>query len=212
MKIYAFVYLGLIVLSLVLACWSYKKGYRPSLYLAILLSLTLLTELYVATSKARSFGWAYHLYNPFEYALLCVYFLKAGPDGRFKTLIQYSIPLYFVFSLTVSFLNGFRSIPAFNITVENILLLAIFSYLLFKLDPPGAGKVYAHPDFWVAVAFMIFSGGVVMLGLYPYLLTIGPQAARKLFGMVMAPLNIWLYMCLCIGSLCVVKGRWKFIS
>lgn len=214
--IYAIIYLGLIFIALLLSCISYRLGLKKTIYLVIILTITFIEELSALynLSKKQDFAWIYCLYNPIEYALLCLYYLNTCPSTRFKFIIQFSIPVFILFSLCVTFfLTGFKGMPSINISVEGILLFVLYTHLLFCLDIPLGRFIYSHPDFWISIGMLIFFGGIfVFLGFYPYLLKINKNVTNNLFADIDRPLNIILYSCIITGLVCSIRNKKYFIS
>ncbi len=211
MSFYNAIYLSLIFCSLVLAAKSYWLGGKKSLYLVLVLLATLIVEIFSTLSIAfhLHFDWAYHLFNPIEYTLFCLYYLKACEVNKYKNIIRLSIPAFCLTSLLLStFRYGFHSMPAMNINLEGFLLMILYTHLLFAIETDMYVPVHRYTDFWIAVGVMIFFGGAfVFLGLYPRLFDLNFDATMQLFGVITRPLNIVLYTCIIIGYLCSVRKK-----
>jgi hypothetical protein len=212
---YNAIYLSLIALALLLAIKAYKSGVGKARFLVFVLSATLLVELYStwAIPNKIAFGWAYHLFNPIEYTGFCLYFLATHYSQKPKFWVKYSIPIYIIASLSISFfvyhvgkVQNRNAMPALNINLEGLLLFIVYTYLLFSLDEDM--PVYLTGDFWISVGVMSFFGGAsIFLGLYSILFKINYEGTMGLFGLIARPLNIVLYCCIIIGLLCTIRNR-----
>lgn len=218
------IYLILIFIALLLACFSYSHGIKKSVYLIIILSTTLSMEIYItyklSENKNFIFGYLYHVFNPVEYSIFCMYYLKACTIQKFKSLIRYSIPVYITLSLCISFflyhiqsMPGKDSLPAINIDIEGFLLFIIYTHLLFSLDIDLKMRIYNHSDFWISIGVLVFYGGAfAFLGLYSYLFKMNINKTLGLFGLIAQPLNIILYSCIITGLICSIRNKKYFIS
>lgn len=211
MPLYYKLYLGLIFITTLLSAVAVKKGNKAATYLLLILCATLITEGYstYAVYYHQDFSWMYHLFNPIEYTLFCLYYVKGTEGSQFSIVVKYSIPVYSTFSLCVSFfMYHLQSMPSLNINVEGLLLFILYTHLLFTIDLNIKERIYHHPDFWISVAIMIFFGGVfVFLGLYPYLFKSNKEETMKLFGLITMPLNIIYYSCINIGLICLIRRK-----
>jgi hypothetical protein len=210
------IYLSLICLAFVLSFVVYRIGYKKSIFLLIVLFATLLTEGYstYAFKKKISFVWLYDLFNPVEYTMFCLYYINSCPGVSLKKVAKYSIPAFIAFSLSVSyFLYHFNSIPSIQINTEGVLLFLFYTHLIFCLDLDLKVRIYMHPDFWIAIAVMIFFGGdFVFLGLYPYLFKMNSAETIALFSLITRPLNLVFYSCLNTAFICSIRNKKYFIS
>lgn len=210
MNIYYKIYLGLIFLAVLLSAIALKKWQKSSVYLLLVLCATLITEIYstYAFSRHQDFSWIYHLFNPIEYTLFCLYYIKTCKQCTFSVFAKYSIPVFVTFSLCVSFfVYHLQSMPSININLEGLLLFMLYTHLLFSIDIHLNEAIYHHPDFWISVGMMIFFGGVfVFLGLYPYLFNRSQADTLKLFDLITKPLNIIFYSCINAGLICLIRN------
>lgn len=208
MDLYYIIYHSLITIALILSFIAYIKGSKKSLYLVLVLLATFLVELFASLQKI-GFDWIYHLFNPIEYTAFCIYYLKTCPIEKYKTPVAFSIPVFIVFGLCVSFFKyKFSSMPAVNIDVEGFLLFIIYAHLLFSINVDVKMFIYSHPDFWISIGVLIFFGGVfIFFGLYPKLYHLDLNSTLELFGKIAKPLNLILYNCIIIGFVCLLRHR-----
>lgn len=209
---YYITYHSLILIALLLSCFSYKRCSKTILFLMLVLMATFIVESitgYVIINNKKGFGWIYHIYNPFEYTLFCLYYLRNCNNSKYKSLVAWSIPLFILFGLYVSFfMYHFKSLPALNIDVEGLLLFIIYTHLLFNVNVGSKMFIYMHPDFWISSGILIFFGGVfVLFGLYPLLNHLDDKATMNLFDMIAKPLNIILYNFFIIGFIWIIRNK-----
>lgn len=211
MSVYNAIYLGLICVALILAIRSFLSGVKKSVYILLVLLATLLVEIFstVAIAFHINFSWTYHLFNPIEYTLFCLYYLNGCNLQKLRPIVVYSIPVFIVFSLLTScFIYHFQSMPAMNINVEGFLLFILYTHLLFCIDVDLDTRVYRHPDFWISIGVLMFFGGVfIFLGLYPFLFNLNFGETMILFSEITRPLNIIFYGCIIIGLICSTHRR-----
>jgi hypothetical protein len=205
-------YHSLILIALMLAVTAYRKGKTKALYLMLVLLATFVVETAAGVLKfyhVKGQAWIYHVYNLFEYSFLALYYLKNCPVARFKPAVRVSIPLFIVFGLSVSgWLYQFKSMPALNLNVEGCLLFLMYTHLLFSIETDMFTPVRQHPDFWIATGVLVFFGGAfVFFNVYRMLLHLNYLQTLAMFGRIMGPLNVFLYICLIIGLLCLHRNR-----
>ncbi len=211
MGIYLVTYYSLIVLSIVLSFVAVYNGYKRYLTLLLVLIFTQLVELYAQLSilKGLSFVWMYHSFVPVEYALLALYLRRAINIKIIGKIIVVTIPLFIIFSLLLSrFFYRFQDFPGINISTEGLLLVIFCTILLFNLEVVEAESVFSNPDLWIALGILIFEGGTFFYNcVYTKLLSMDPDKALQLFGIINKPLNICLYTLINIGLICLIKKK-----
>jgi hypothetical protein len=94
----------------------------------VLLLATSIDELIAA---AAYFGnlkmdWIYHLFNPIEYTLLSIYYIKSCKQENIKKVVKISIPIFILAGLSISYYQyHFGSLPGLNINIEGFLLFIL---------------------------------------------------------------------------------------
>jgi hypothetical protein len=206
---YYIFYQSMILLSLVISYVLYRGGIKRIVFLVFLLLLTLLVE--VSADVLIGFAWIYHVFNLFEYTLLCLYYSKNSNVKTYTNWVHWSIPLFLIFGIASSyFLYHFRSLPALNINIEGLFLFVIYSHLLFNLDTNI--DIFTHHDFWISIGVLTYFGGVfVFFSLYHTLLNLDHKHAVKLFIAITIPLNIILYICITISQICLMRKKKYFM-
>ena len=191
------------------------KGHKRYLYLAALMSLTLIVELYaeILGKKGYDFSWIYHAFNAFEYMLFVFFLLFSVKDSRIQKVIKYSIPIFVIGGLSISLLlYNFSGFPGLNINIEGFLLFLICTYILFNLEINSRQNILGHSEFWICTGILIFFGCTFFYnGIYTNIFNLDKATALRLFGVLNKPLNIILYSFIIIGTLCL-KIRKKHIS
>ncbi len=209
------VYHSLILIAFILAVLSYRKGGQDVFYLMLMLLSAFVVEAAAGFFKyyhIKGQSWIYHVYNLVEYAFLSMYYIRNCNVIKFKQAVGWSMIIFILFGLVVSsFLYHFHSMPALNINVEGLLLCLMYTHLLFSIETDVKLPVYGHPDFWISVGVLIFFGGAfVYFNVYRTLLHLNYEQTLMMFGRIMNPLNIVLYVCIIIGLLCLHLNR-KFL-
>jgi hypothetical protein len=205
-------YFSLLAAAIAIAYLAFKRGNKKSLIIVLVLTATLLAEVFsqvVYQYKIKRCNFSTHVFNLIEYPLFCLYYLKACNNDKFKFLVRLSIPLFLLFSILFSiFLYRFETLPVVNIDVEGFLLFIIYTHLLFNIDVDVSKYVYANADFWIATGLLVFFGGVfTFLGLYPILFHIDPTSALEEYGFIIRPLDIIFYSCIIIGQICLIRTK-----
>ncbi|OKS88662.1 hypothetical protein RG47T_4134 [Mucilaginibacter polytrichastri] len=222
MSLYYIIYLSLIFVSLVLALITLRKGDKKSIYLVLVLSITLFTESYatILIHNRQQFVWLYHLFCPIDYTLFCLYYLNTCSQYALRLFTKCSIPVFILFCWYASHNNYTTadhyhrySIPSINIVFESFLLFILYTHLLFCLNVDLDNPAYKHLDFWLSIGILInYGGNFVFLGLYPYLFKLNTDKTLNLFGLISRPLNIVLYSCIIAGLICLIRSKNSFTS
>jgi len=210
-------YYVVLIFASVLSYLSYKRGSYKSIFILILLVITVLFELLTSIlkeNKVHNYIFIYSIFNTIEYTLFGVYYLKACNIKRTKILAKLSIVLFAINSLIVSFLVHqsairYEGLFSRNFNIEGLLLFIMYTHLLFTVDDDVTLPVYKHADFWISIGVLVFYGGIfVLFGLYPILLHVD---TGKEYGFIIDPLNIFLYISITIGLLCLLRNR-KYLT
>lgn len=207
---YYLTYQSFILIGLVLSITAYRKGEKNIFFLIPLLAAAFLVE--IMADVTTGFSWAYHLYNPIEYTLLSLYYLKNCRVSRYKSLVKWSIGVFIVAAVVLSqSVYKFHSLPALNINIEGVLLFVMYTHLLFNIDTDVV--IYKHPDFWISTGILTYFGGVfACFNLYSTLLNLDPAQTEQLFGTISLPLNIILYTCIIISQICLLVRDKKYFT
>ncbi len=210
-----YIYNSLILISLLFAWYSYKAGSKKSLYLIILLFATFVDEGIAAYSyyHHKNLDWDYHIFNPIEYTLFCLYYNAACEQKVIKRFVIYSIPAFVLFAILIStFYYHFKSMPGLNINIEGLIQFILYTHLLFCINVHNKMFVHNHPDFWICIGVMIYFGGVFTLfGLYSKIANLNQRETLHLFIKISLPLNLVLYSCFIIGLACSLRYR-KYLA
>lgn len=211
MTLYYLVYYFLIFLCLISSFVALNKGHKRVLPFSILLILTLLVELLadkLSTLKLE-FVWAYHIYCPLEYSLICLFLTPEIKITRIKQVVLATVPIFLIFSLLTSILfYQFKTMPGINIEVEGILLACVCTYRMFNLDVNTNSAIYLQSDFWICSGLLIFFGVCsFFFGIYTPLFRLNNKEAFNLFGEIIMPFNLFLYVSILIGILCLLQKK-----
>ena len=211
MGLYFLIYHILVVLSIVISFVALYRGHKKYFSLLLVLIFTELVEMFaqIAVLKNFSFVWVYHLFVPVEYTLLVLYLRLAINIKKVRRIIIITIPLFIIFSLSVShFFYHFEDFPGINISTEGFLLFVFCTILLFNLEVVEDESIFLNPDVWIALGILVFDGGTFFYNcVYTKLLAMDPLKALLLFGIINKPLNIFLYTFINIGLVCLIKKK-----
>jgi len=209
------VYYAILLCASVLSYLSYKKGNHKYLILLILFVTTILFELltsFLSAKHNQKHEYIFTMFNAFEYDVLTVYYIKTSNNALMRKLAKLSAVLFTLNSLVFTILvmyslkeNG--KLIVLNIQIEVMLLLIIYTHLLFNIDDDLATPIYKHHDFWTSIGVLVFYSGIFwLLGLYPILSNINQETAYAAYGSIMNPLNVFLYVSISVGIICTL---WK---
>jgi len=212
MSIYQILYLLLLTTSLTICFYSYPSfEQNQSLKIfPVLLSFSVITELIVNVLRYM-YGYAisdyqfiYHLYIPFEYALLAYYFSLNNNKPQVRKLILLSIPLFILCSLLISILLiSFKEHPGLNFNLSGILLIGWCLITLFSIPPNLTISIFRLPIFWICTGILLFHVGIFFFNnLYSQLLSQNPDLAQSLHRLTFKTLNYILYFCFSLAFLC----------
>jgi len=211
---YYVLYHGLIFCAFVLSLYCTMRRGKHYIFLSILLCLTLVIELFADYMEKRHipFFWVYHLFVIIEYSLFCLHYLKTI-STNYRWRAGLSIYLFAAFSFSVSWLvYHFKLFPGMNINLEGILLFILYTHLVFNLEVDRDIPIYMVPDFWIAVAVLLFYGGCfVCNGLFAPLTELKMGQPLDLYYIIIAPLNLVFYTFIIIGLLCSIQKSRYFM-
>jgi hypothetical protein len=205
---YYVVYFLLILSSWVLSIIAWRRQPRRYWPLFALITATILVESIAAWCYVNNVAFVhyYHLFVIVDYFLLSCYFLPLA-SRRLKTWIRWSIVVFALASLGISYAHDFTGMPGMNINLAGLLLCVMCTFTLFDLDVKMYDSIHKHPDFWISVGILAYYCGTVFSnGMYTYLLTKDRELAMRLFSQVNQPLNLILYSCLIIGLLFALRS------
>lgn len=212
---YYLAYYLLIGSALTISLLLLRRGQHRFLTLSVLMAVTLVIELVAHRLIALGFEfvWLYHLYCPLEYALLVLYLRGTIAKPIFRRVALISIFLFGLASLTFSwYFYRYSFMPGINIGVESILLFTLCTYVLFNLNVDDARPIFLQTDFWICTGFLLFFGVCAFFfGVYTPLFRLNESNALALFGRIVAPLNLLLYLFINFGLICSLPRK-KFTT
>lgn len=198
------IYLTLILISLVLSIFSYKKD--KALYLfPFLLSAALLSDLGATVLKhyGINFFFLYHIYLPLEYGFLAYYFYLTINKSFVKKIILYSIPLFTILSVVFSFtIVGIKEYPNWQTLIECILLIIWVVIALFPIETKEGTSILTAPMFWICIGVLIYQCGIfTYTGMFNYLFKSKIELLNKLRPYQIG-FNYILYLSYSIAFIC----------
>ena len=122
--------------------------------------------LYLLNSKENYF-LVVRVYNVIDYSILAYFFSLYIRNRLVKSLIFFSIAIYFIFCLISYLTTKIPEMPFVPFTVEHISLLILLIYYFFEIMQDSViVPIYQKAIFWISVAFIINSAGNFFLFLY----------------------------------------------
>ena len=154
--------------------------------------------LYLLNSK-ENYYLIVRVYNVVDYSLL-VYFFSLYIRNKFvKSLIFFSIAIYFVFCLVSYFTAKVPEMPFVPFTVEHISLLILLIYYFFEVMQESVVEpIYQKAIFWISVAFIINSAGNFFLFLYSKN-SYNDDAFKKQYTLIYTTITVLKNLLLCIA-------------
>jgi len=208
---YYYVYYILISIALILSWLLVKRRQKQFLPLSVLMAVTLTVEVtaHLLIVERIAFDWLYHLYCPVEFALLVLYLRNSIISSRLRRITLYCIVVFAFVSLAFStFLYGFKSIPGANIGTGSVLLVSLCTYVLFNLNAEDERPIFLLTNFWICAGLLLFFGVCTFFfGIYKPLFDLNAGDAYRLFGLIVSPLNLLLYLFIILGLLCSLHKR-----
>ena len=210
MPVYLLIYFLLLFVAAVLALLPGR--YDRSLYfIAALLFSDLVEELiHFYTNKYI----VYHLFVPVYYDLFACYFLANIPVKKVQTVLAWSLIVFPVLSLALSFFKtGFDQFPSYQINSISVLLILICLIALYAMNIEDETPIIRRPIFWISISTLIFySSDFIVIGLRSYLSRYDKPLADSLNQTVQRGLNYLYYLLIIIGMLLCTRSAGKSSS
>lgn len=184
-----------------------KNKNRSLLVFPLLLFIGNIVELIVLLLKSKPYyPIVYHVYIPIEYMLLSYFYLQNLNSKRMKQFILFTIPLFFILCITISYRTIQPFIyphPTLQFNIAGILLVVFALTSLFHIKEDMASSIYKNYLFWINIGILFFySGNFLLMGTYNYLKQRDPDFATQLWSMFNTTLNVVLYIFFIIGFIC----------
>lgn len=210
MHIARIIYFGFMLISLILSLLASRKKDKSLVVFPFLICMSILTELLVfwLNTINHSYNFIYHIYVPLEYFLISLYFILNTKKITTKKIITYSIPVYFLVCLILSFLSSFQKHPGLQINLEGLLLIAWSIITIFSIEVKVNTVITSLPVFWICVALLIYHSGIfTFTGIYNYILENKSLLGSKLTFYTIQMSNYLLYICLSIAFICSLRTK-----
>src|ERR1700761_1499457 len=135
-------YYAILLCASILSYLSYKKGNRKYGFFLILFIVTILFELLTSFLSARKdlkHEYISTMFNAFEYIMLTIYYIKTCNNLLMQKLVKFSGVIFTLNSLVFTglimySLKKYVRLITLNIQIEVMLLLIIYTHLLFNID------------------------------------------------------------------------------
>ena len=206
-------YLLLLVLSFVASLVVLKK--EPYVrYFSILLAISIITEIcaiivYRMDESVNDYNIVYHVYLLIEFPLIVFILTHFIESEKIKLGLRWSIPLFWMASLAISFYTTFLVHPAWNLNLSGLVIILICFYVIFNISPHHNKSIFALPVFWFCMGWIFYVTGTFIYNfLYQYLLDIGRnELAEMLQRLLIRTFNRTLYIAIIIGFICLKRIR-----
>lgn len=204
MPTYKITYLAIIIISLFLGLWQWKRANRVVQSVTILLALTLLIE-FLATYSAKVYKnnlWVYHFFNPIQFFLI-TYCFYIELRLKVQKISMYFVPLLFVI---ISIFIQPKIFPSYSISI-GFTFYILWSLLYFRclFTHTSERSLWSYPLFWISCGWLQFCTiNLLQLGIFNFIVTskddINPLITNTIFN-VRVGSNILLYSCYLIAIL-----------
>jgi hypothetical protein len=202
-------YITLMFIAFLLSVYTWKKFDRKVIYIVIVLLLALIAEFIVIILKKQKIPYVfiYHFYIPVEYTLFSLFFRTKTVNKKIDRLILYSIPLYLVTSIILSFFfYHFKEYPSLNFNIEGFLIIIWSVWLLNSFDEFEETSIFMKPALWLCMGLIVFyAGNFIFNAYYNHLKDTNRVLAENLTTYLNNVLNIFLYITMSISFICTWK-------
>jgi hypothetical protein len=193
-------------ICLVFSC-LYGKAEKNLKIFPVLLFFSLFTEilsLFFVFHKVE-YLFLYHLYVPIEYSLWAYYFYLAINKKLIKKIIISTIPLFIIFSFTISCIIGFKKFSTLQINMEGLLLItwAVICIFSIEINKGTEISIFLRPVFWICVAVLIYySSTFSFTSIYNFIFESKKELLTVLRLYFLIVPNCIFYTCLSIAFIC----------
>jgi hypothetical protein len=183
----------------------FRKQEKGLFIIPYLLSLSLLVEIVtrVMSNGGLNNIFIYHIYIPLEYGLWAIYFYHVNSSGRVKKAIKFSVPLFIILSLILSFkVVSFSVFPNLQLNIEGVLLIVWAIISIFTVEITHA-NLFSRPVFWICVGVLVFYCAIfTFVGIYNYILDYKSSLFESFKIYLLVIPNCFLYTCISISFIC----------
>lgn len=200
------IYIALMLSALLIYIGNRKNLPGSFVFLALLLALTLISELVKIFLKRHEINTSFmdHFFQPAEFVLISTVYYHAFYGLRNKSMVKIMIPLFIVAAFFVStFIDGWNAMNRSSFLMESfILVVYAVIYMLEILNKPANENLLKKPFFWVNTGILFYcSGTFFQVGLHEYFENRNPALAKEL-NLINQVLNYLLYSSFIAGFLC----------
>lgn len=158
---YDIFYYGCLLLAAITGLWYFKKADTVFKGIAILILLTLISELiakYIAFGLNKPNSIVYHLFTPVEYTIYVIIFQGFLDHKKWNTLLWLSAIGLFLFEIVNTIFFQSLSVTNTNVMITESVLLVFLSLMLFlKIrETPSIGNLLKEGVFWFNSAVLCY--------------------------------------------------------
>ena len=154
-------------------------------------------------------GWIFHLYQPFEYYFIAIYFLSIIISPQIKKIILTSIPVVVLANLlNYLLIQGPNQLSTYTFLVAALLFCAwsfIYFWEMFQNTESINQNLEHNPHFWICTGILFFYAGTFFqMGFSNIVFENNKEIAQKLY-IINHLLNCILYGMITYGFICQSK-------
>jgi len=158
---YDIFYYGCLLLAAITGLWYFHKADTEFKWLAVLILLTLVSELiakYIAYGLDKPNSIVYHVFTPIEYTIYVIIFQGFLDHKKWNALLWLSAIGLFLFEIGNTIF--FQSLHETNTNVmitESVLLVFLSLMLFLKIrETPSSGNLLTEGVFWFNSAVLCY--------------------------------------------------------
>lgn len=158
---YDIFYYGCLLLAVITGVWCFHKVDTEFKWIAILIFLTLISELiakYIAFGLEKPNSIMYHVFTPIEYTIYVIIFQGCLDHKRWNTLLWLSAIGLFLFEIVNTIFFQSLHVTNTNVMITESVFLVFLSLMLFlKIrETPSIGNILREGVFWFNSAVLCY--------------------------------------------------------
>lgn len=197
------IYYFILSFTFIALIWNRKdyKGYY--LYLLLLLTSTIITEVIRNSFNTDYSQTAENFYSLTETVLILLVYRSVIKNNKTKQVIKWSVPIFILFFIVEFSIEGRKGESIFFMAGSHLYIIILgIIYSISTLSPPFKDKLFRKPFFWINTANLLyFAGFFLYLGLHNYIFSITGEKSIEL-TVLSVIINFLFYILYTIGFLC----------
>lgn len=216
MGIFFWIYIALQAVCILVYFINRRRLPEYLYYLMLILLISITTEIIkhifrfgLAVPRKDYAFLAEHIYQPFEFLIFSILFYHVIRYPRHKRTIKYVFPLFFIASITGSFIQGWFCEDTFSLALSGFLLLTYSCMYIYEnsIDPPE-DPLTRVPFYWINMGLAFYYGCSTIQKVVSPLLP--PETNSILQEMINHNFNFIMYGLFLVGLACTSKlFQWR---